>query len=289
MQRADFPFLGFGVGLRRQHYEAATAAGAGVDWLEVITENFMVPGGKPLAVLEKARERYELVLHGVSLSIGSTDPLNLDYLKDVKALAGRFKPAWVSDHLCWTGATGRNLHDLLPLPHNEEALRHVVQRMRQVQDILERPLALENVSTYLRWRSSEMTEWEFVRGVAEEADCAILLDLNNVYVNAFNHGFDPFRYLDGLPAERVVQYHIAGHDHQGTHIIDSHDRAVSAEVWGLYAHAARRFGPVSLSVEWDENIPDFPTLTALAQEARQRFEAARHGDNASARDGVARA
>lgn len=270
MSRFEFPFLGFGVGLRRQHYTHVLQEHPAIDWLEVISENFMVAGGRPLQVLEDVRANYPVVLHGVSMSIGSTDPLNGDYLTNLRRLTARFTPAWISDHLCWTGVGGANTHDLLPLPFTEEAVHHTARRVREVQDILERPIALENVSSYIAFTDSRLTEWEFLSAVAQEADCAILLDINNIYVNAFNHGFDPHDYIDRIPVERVVQFHLAGHSDHGAYLLDSHDHPVRDEVWSLYEYAVGRLGVVSTLIEWDDNIPDFPTLAAAADEARRR-------------------
>jgi uncharacterized protein (UPF0276 family) len=240
MRRADFPFLGLGVGLRQPHYTHVVERQPPMDWFEAISENFMVAGGRPLQVLEKVREHYPIVLHGVSLSIGSTDPLNREYLKELSSMAQRFEPAWISDHLCWTGVGGRNLHDLLPLPYTEEALHHVVKRIREVQEILARPILIENVSSYLEFTSSTLSEWEFLATVAKEADCGILLDINNIYVSAFNHRFNPLVYIDAIPIERVVQFHLAGHSDHGTYLLDTHDHPVRDEVWSLYEYAVRR-------------------------------------------------
>lgn len=263
------PYLGFGLGLRPAHYEDILASlPAGVDWFEIISENYMVPGGKPLYYLERIRSRYPLVMHGVSLSIGSTDPLNEDYLKRLKALAQRIEPAWISDHLCWTGVHGRNLHDLLPLPYTQEAVRHVATRVARVQDFLGQRILLENVSSYVSYRCSEMSEWEFLREVVERADCLVLLDINNIYVSAFNHGFDPLAYLEGVPASRVQQFHLAGHRHLGSHLIDTHDAPVADPVWTLYAHALRRFGRVSTMIERDDNIPPLAELVVELDAAR---------------------
>ncbi len=263
------PYLGFGLGLRPVHYEDILATvPAGVDWFEIISENYMVPGGKPLHYLERIRSHYPLVMHGVSLSIGSTDPLNVDYLRRLKALAQRVEPAWISDHLCWTGVRGRNLHDLLPLPYTQAAVRHVVARVGRVQDYLGRRILLENVSSYVTFRQSEMSEWEFLREVSERADCLILLDINNIYVNSFNHGYDPLDYLAGVPVARVQQFHLAGHRHLGTHLIDTHDEPVSDPVWTLYAHAVSRFGRISTMIERDDNFPPLAELLAELDAAR---------------------
>ncbi len=259
---------GFGLGLRTPHYEAVLGETHAIDWLEVITENYLVPGGKPLHYLEKIRERFPLVMHGVSLSIGSTHPVDLDYLAAVRALATRIEPHWISDHLCWTGVEGRNLHDLLPLPYTEEALTLVVARVGQVQDALGRQILLENVSSYLSFRSSEMNEWEFLREVAQRADCAILLDINNIYVSSVNHGFDPLAYLQAMPSERVRQFHLAGHSDLGGHLIDTHDHPIVQPVWDLYGAAVAHFGAVPTMIERDDNIPALSELVAELQVAR---------------------
>ncbi|MGH7925202.1 MAG: MNIO family bufferin maturase [Candidatus Binatus sp.] len=273
MKRSDFPLLGYGVGLRRQHYSLVLETRPNVDWFEVISENFMVAGGRALQVLEGVRANYPIAMHGVSMSIGSTDPLNRGYLRQLRELARRFEPAWISDHLCWTGVGGRNLHDLLPLPYTVEAIRHVVARIREAQDILERPMLIENVSSYMAFADSTMPEWDFISTIAQEADCGILLDINNIFVSAFNHRFDANKYIDAVPAERVVQYHLAGHSDHGTHLLDTHDHLVRDEVWALYERAAQRFGAVSAIVEWDDNIPEFAELTAAAARAREIFNA----------------
>jgi uncharacterized protein (UPF0276 family) len=259
---------GFGLGLRTQHYEAILSEPQPIDWLEVITDNYLVPGGKPLYYLERARERFPLVMHGVSLSIGSTDPLDLQYLAEVRALASRLEPHWISDHLCWTGIEGNNVHDLLPLPYTEEALTLVVDRVGQVQDALGRQILLENVSSYLTYRSSDMTEWEFLREVAERSDCALLLDINNIYVSSVNHGFEPLNYLKAIPRERVRQFHLAGHSDLGGHLIDTHDHPIVEPVWNLYRAALDEFGPVPTMIERDDNIPELPELLAELQVAR---------------------
>ena len=260
---------GFGLGLRTAHYEAMLDEPHDVDWLEVITENYLVPGGKPLHYLERVRERFPLVMHGVSLSIGSTDPLDLNYLAEVRALAARIEPHWISDHLCWTGIEGRNLHDLLPLPYTEEALDSVVARVGQVQEALGRQILLENVSSYLSYQASEMSEWEFLSEVAQRADCAILLDINNIYVSSVNHGFDPLTYLRAIPKLKVRQFHLAGHSDMGGHLIDTHDHPIAAPVWDLYGAAVAHFGAVPTMIERDDNIPALSELVAELQMARE--------------------
>jgi uncharacterized protein len=272
MKRADFPYLGCGIGLRRQHYAEVVDRHPAVDWFEIISENFMVEGGRPLAILEAVRERYPLVMHGVSMSLGSADPLNRRYLRELRALARRIEPAWISDHLCWTGVGGRNLHDLLPLPFNDVTLDYVARRIRTVQDFLERPILIENVSSYLTYRESTMPEWEFLARVAEAADCGILLDINNIYVNAFNHRFDADAYLAAIPVERVMQFHLAGHSNLGTHLLDTHDHPIADEVWALYEHAVRLFGRISTLIEWDDNIPPLVELVKTADRARESNE-----------------
>ncbi|MBI1394870.1 MAG: DUF692 family protein [Betaproteobacteria bacterium] len=260
--------LGFGLGLRSCHYEAFARDDVDVDWLEIVSENYMVPGGRPLWWLDRIRRDYPMVMHGVSLSIGSTDPLDSQYLRELRALADRVEPAWISDHLCWTGVHGRNLHDLLPLPFTEEALDHVVSRVRKVQDTLGRRILLENVSSYVRFANAALDEWTFLAEVARRADCLILLDVNNVHVSAFNHGFDPVTYVDAMPRDRVRQIHLAGHDHRGDCIIDTHDAPVADPVWSLYEHAIRRLGPVSTMIERDDHIPPLAELVAELDIAR---------------------
>lgn len=263
------PPLGFGLGLRKEHFADLLAAPpAGVDWFEAISENFMVAGGKPLAVLERVRRDFPLVLHGVSLSIGGVDPLDDAYLDRLAALVGRFEPAWVSDHLCWTGVDGINLHDLLPLPYTQQCLAHVVARVQRVQDRLGRQLVLENPSTYLTAVHNDMTEWEFLGALAEQADCLLLLDVNNVYVSACNHSFDPQRYLNAIPPARVVQLHIAGHSDVDGFKIDTHDAPVCEAVWALYAQAVRRFERAATLLERDADIPPLADLIGELDRAR---------------------
>jgi uncharacterized protein (UPF0276 family) len=268
MNRFNLPDLGIGVGLRTVHFGHILSRRPAVDWFEVLSENFMDTRGRPLWVLDQVAERYPIALHGVSMSIGSTDPLDREYLRKLKALAARTRAHWVSDHLCWTGVAGRNVHDLLPMPYTEEALRHTAERVRQVSEILERPFVLENPSSYVEFAASSMPEWEFLTRLGEEADCGLLLDVNNVYVSSFNHGFDPRVYIDNIPAGRVVQYHVAGHTNKGTHILDSHSDHAVAEVWELFRRSCRRTGNVATLYEWDEDIPDFEVLHAEALKAR---------------------
>lgn len=267
--RLGLPDLGVGVGLRVSHYEAIFASFPAVDWFEIISENFMVRGGKPLQNLDRILSHYPVVQHGVALSIGSTSPLDWDYLRELKKLLKRVKCPWISDHLCFTNANGFNSHDLLPLPYTEEALHHVASRARTVQDFLEVPLALENASSYLTYTSSQMTEWAFLNAIVEEANCAILLDVNNIYVSSYNHNFDPHEYVAAIPAHRVVQIHLAGHTNFGSYILDTHSDHVIDPVWDLYRHAIRRIGSVSTLVEWDEDIPPLETVLAEAERARK--------------------
>jgi uncharacterized protein (UPF0276 family) len=263
-----FPYLGHGIGLRTVHYPRVLDGTARADWFEVVSENFMVRGGRPLAVLERARATAPVVLHGVSLSLGSTDPLNEAYLDALAGLVARVEPAWVSDHLCWGSVGGRYAHDLLPLPYTEEALAHVAGRIARVQDRLGRRILVENVSSYLAYKHSRMSEWEFLAAVAERTDCGILLDVNNLYVSAANHGFAAEDYLGGVPAGRVAQIHLAGHSDRGTHLLDTHDAPVAPAVWALYRRAVARFGPVSTLVEWDDRIPPLEEVLAEAERAR---------------------
>lgn len=272
--RFGFDDLGVGVGLRTRHFAHILGHEPDVGFFEILTENFLDTGGRPSFVLDRVAERYRIVMHGVSLSIGSTDPVDRDYVRKVKALADRTKAHWVSDHVCWTGVLFRNTHDLLPLPYTEESLRHAVRKVRDVQEMLERPLVLENPSTYLEFVPSSMREEEFVARLAEEADCGILLDVNNVYVSAFNHRFDAAAYIAAIPPERVCQYHLAGHTHKGTHILDTHSDHVVDPVWELYGQAVRHTGLRATLLEWDADIPDFDTVKAEADKARAWRDAA---------------
>jgi uncharacterized protein (UPF0276 family) len=288
---AEAPCLGIGVGLRPKHYAEAIERGRegrlGVDWFEALTENYMVAGGRLPRVLDEVRGLAPVVLHGVSMNLGSVDPLDRAYLDDLDALARRVEPPWVSDHLCWTGVDGRNLHDLLPLPYTEEAVEHVSARIRRVQDRLGRRIAVENVSSYVEHSASTLCEWEFLGAVAERADCGILLDVNNVFVSAHNHGFDAEAYLDAIDPARVFQIHLAGHGAEGPLLIDSHDHPVRDEVWALYAHALRRLGPVSTLIEWDGNLPDFERLCEEAARARAILAGVLESDARPGRDATA--
>lgn len=273
----SWPLLGCGVGLRAQHYPEILERFPAMDWFEAVSENYMDSEGRPIAVLEKIRARYPVGLHGVALSIGSADPLSETYLERLARLVRRIEPAIVSDHLCWTGVDGENLHDLLPLPFTEEAVAYVAARAARVQERLGRRILLENISAYVTYRHSTMPEWEFLAAVARRAGCGVLLDLNNIYVNSVNHGFDPLDYLHGIPAAAVGQFHLGGHADKGTFLFDTHGAAVAEAVWKLYAEALALYGPVSTLIEWDEDIPGFTRLSQEADRARQiyrRFEKA---------------
>jgi len=261
--------IGFGLGLRPEHYEEIAANPGRVSWFEALSENYMVPGGMPLHWLDSIRRDYPMALHGVSLSIGSIDPLDRRYLDELKTLVARVEPMWVSDHLCFTGLRGQNMHDLLPLPYTEEALDHVAERVMAVQDHLGRRLVLENVSSYVSYAASELTEWDFIAELARRADSEILLDVNNVYVSAFNHEFDAMAFLRAMPRERVRQFHLAGHTHKGSHIIDTHDEPIVADVWALYAEAVKLFPGVPTMIERDANFPPYAELLAELDQARR--------------------
>ncbi len=265
---AHLPQLGFGLGLRTQHYNQILESKPNVDWFEVISENYMVPGGKPLHFLDRIRADYPVVMHGVSLSIGSTTPVDLDYLHDLRVLAERIEPAWISDHLCWTGVHGQNMHDLLPLPYTEETAKHVAERVGIVQDFLGRHILLENVSSYASYVDSTMSEWEFISLICEKADCLLLLDVNNIYVSSYNHQFDAKVFIDGIPTNRVQQIHLAGHHNHGDYIIDTHDAPIIDPVWDLYAYTLSRFGQVATMIERDDNIPELEELVQELQIAR---------------------
>lgn len=265
---------GFGLGLRTQHYTDFLARQQPLDWLEIITDNYLIDGGKPLAVLDAIRRDYPVAMHGVAMSIGASQGVDVPYLQRVKALADRIEPLWVSDHLCWTGPGPEQLHDLYPLPYTDESARHVIAQIRRAQDVLGRRLVLENVSSYVRYRHDSASEWQFLAHIAEEADCLLLVDVNNIYVSSVNHGFDPLTYLHALPAHRVQQIHLAGHSDNGDHIIDTHDHSVAQPVWDLYAQACQRFGAVAAMIERDDHIP--PLAELLDEMAMARRIAAEH-------------
>lgn len=264
---------GLGLGLRSRHFNYILENNPPVDWFEVISENFMDSGGRPREVLRQIAERYPVVMHGVSLSIGSTDALNVEYLKKLKSLAAEIEPLWISDHLCWTGVNNLNTHDLLPLPLTEESLKHVCRRINQVQDFLERPVVFENPSTYLTFKQSTVAEWDFLRRMTEETGCGLLLDVNNVYVSGFNNDFDAAHYIRQLPPERIVQMHVAGHRHCGDYIIDTHDAKVATDVWELFALAWQMTGGAAVLLEWDSNIPDFEDYHAELLKAKDFMNA----------------
>ncbi len=271
-QECNRPFLGFGLGLRTDHFHHVLEHKPKLDWFEVISENFMVAGGKPKYYLHEIRNHYPMVMHGVSLSIGSTDPLDYDYLKRLKTLINEVEPEWVSDHLCWTKVGNHNSHDLLPLPYTQESLNHVVSRVQAVQDFLGQQILLENLSSYVTFKASEhVPEWEFYKEVCERADCLQLLDINNIYVSARNHGFDPRAYVDHMNPHRVCQFHLAGHTDYGDYVIDTHDHNVVEPVWSLYAYALQRLGAVSTMIERDDNIPSFDELMAELNRARSIY------------------
>lgn len=260
---------GFGLGLRTDHYRDFIDDRQPVDWLEILSENYMVPGGKPLYFLDRIRRDYPMVMHGVSLSIGASDPLDLEYLKQLRALIERVQPAWVSDHLCWTGVDGLNLHDLMPLPYTEDALRHLTTRLQQVQEFLGQAILIENVSSYVTYRADEMSEWEFIAELAKRSGCQLLLDVNNVYVSSVNHGFDPKEFIDAMPASQVRQIHLAGHEDHDSYIIDTHDHPVCDKVWDLYAYTVQRLGRVPTMIERDDNIPPLAELIDELDAARR--------------------
>jgi len=261
------------VGLRPCHYPHIVENWPDqVDWFEIISENYMVDGGKPLHFLDRIRSRYPMVMHGVSMSIGSTDPLDMGYLARLKQLAEHVQPAWVSDHLCWSSTGKHSVHDLLPLPYTRETISHVVDRVKRVQEFLGRRILLENVSSYMAFKHSEMPEWEFLTEIAERADCMILLDVNNIYVSSFNHKFDPMTYINWVPKNRVGQFHLAGHSDHGTYLLDTHDHHVKDKVWELYVEALKRFGPISTLIEWDDHIPEFEDLMKEVARAKTQYQ-----------------
>ena len=266
---ANGDLTGFGLGLRTPHYQDFIAAPQRVDWLEIISENYLVDGGKPLYYLDRIRRDYPRVMHGVSLSIGSSDPLDLAYLGQIRKLAERIEPAWISDHICWTGTASLNMHDLLPMPYSQQALAHMVARVGQVQDFLGRPLVLENASTYVTFRSDEFAEWDFIGELVKRSGCELLLDVNNIYVSSVNHGFAPRIFIDAIPAAAVRQIHLAGHEDHGDHIIDTHDHPIVDPVWDLYAYTLARIGWVPTMIERDDHIPPLAELIAELDRARR--------------------
>jgi len=268
------PFLGHGAGLRRDHHARVLSGPSRIDWFEVISENFMGPGGRPIANLEKLIATHPVICHGVSLSVGGTADLDSEYLKRLRGVLARARPPWFSDHACFCRSGELDVHDLLPLPYTREAIDHVAERIKRVQGTMERPFAIENVSSYLTYQDSEMPEWEFIAQLAEKADCGILLDVNNVFVSAFNHGFDANTFVDAIGADRIVQIHLAGHTDKGTHLLDTHSDHVALGVWKLYERVIARVGPVSTLIEWDDQIPEWSVLVAEADAARAHRKAA---------------
>ncbi len=262
------PIHGAGIGLRTPHYAYIEQEQPSIPWFEVLVDNYLGKGGLPLRHLELVRRDYPITFHGVGMSLGSTDPLNRDYLKRLKDLVERFQPAYVSDHLCWVSAEGRYGHELVPLPYVESVVNHIVDRVQCVQEFLGRSILIENVSSYLTYKISDMEEWDFLSLIAERAGCEILLDINNVYVSARNHGFDPEDYILKVPVDRVRQFHLAGHEDQGTHLLDSHSNSVHDSVWELYKKTLLHLGPLPTLIEWDNNIPEFPVLYAEAAKAQ---------------------
>jgi uncharacterized protein (UPF0276 family) len=264
--------LGFGIGLRSEHYQDILSQNPPIDWLEIISETYMLPGGKSRYYLDLFKERYPIIPHGVSLSIGSSDPIDWAYLKELKKLITHLDPPWFSDHLCWSKHAHQNLHNLMPLPYTEDVITYVAERIRIIQDFIEKPMLVENVSSYVEFTDSDMPEWTFISQIAEKANCGILLDINNIYVSAFNHNFNPQAYLDAMPAERVFQFHIAGHTDKGTYLLDTHDHAVKEGVWDLYKQALNKFDTVSTMIERDDNIPELSELLDELHVARRIWE-----------------
>ena len=271
---------GFGLGLRTEHYQDFLSAPQRVDWLEIISENYMVPGGKPLHFLDRIRQDYPMVMHGVSLSLGSSDPIDANYLRQLQTLAQRVQPAWISDHLCWTGTNALNLHDLLPMPYTRQALRRICEQIDHVQNALGRRLVVENPSSYVKFHQDEMSEWDFVREMVTRADCELLLDVNNVYVSSVNHGFDAHAYIDAMPVDRIRQIHLAGHEDHGNYIIDTHDHAVVEKVWELYSYTLGKTGFVPTMIERDDHIPPLPDLLQELDRARDLARMALHAAQA---------
>ncbi len=283
-----FTDYGVGIGLRIPHYQHILTHKPVVDWFEIISENYMIDGGRPLAVLDQILQQYKVVQHGVSMYFGSTDPLNREHLQKLKQLVRRTKTPWLSDHLCWGSVDGRYTHDLLPMPYTWEAVEVTAKKIRQVQDFVEIPVVVENVSSYAEFHLSEMTEWEFLNEVVERADCGILLDVNNIYVSSQNHGFDPFTYVNAVPAERIAQIHIAGHSKFEKYILDTHDHPVLDPVWQLYSRSIERAGPTATLLEWDDNIPSFEEVHAEALKANRYLQEVSRAKPELALEGVAR-
>lgn len=276
-QKEDFPVLGFGLGLRSKHYSHILEHLPKIDFFEVISENFMDTQGKPKESLLKIREHYPIALHGVSLSIGTIDPINSNYLKSLKELIQWVKPAWISDHLCWTGVAHKNTHDLLPVPYTREALEHIVSRIQQVQEYLGYNIALENPSTYLEFKEADMSESEFMKEMVSRSGCNLLLDVNNIYVSCYNHHLDPQNYIDNLPLDKVAQIHLAGHLNKGTHIIDTHDDYVCDEVWNLYKYCLSKMHYIpNTMIEWDGKIPEFSALEGELEKAKEMARNCHH-------------
>jgi uncharacterized protein len=268
-----FTDYGVGIGLRVPHYNHILSEKPVVDWFEIISENYMVDGGRPLKILDQILEQYRVVQHGVSMYFGSSQALDREHLGRLKALTRRTRTPWLSDHLCWGSVDGRYTHDLLPLPYTFEAVQTTAQRVRQVQDFLEIPIAVENVSSYAEFHESQMTEWEFLNEVVHAADCGILLDVNNIYVSSQNHGFDPFEYVNSVDVTRVAQIHIAGHSKFEKYTLDTHDHPVLGPVWAMYARAIERAGPTATLLEWDDNIPSFAEVHGEALKANRYLTA----------------
>ena len=263
---------GAGVGLRSQHYRHILEQLPTIPWFEALSENYFGDGGQPLHYLEQVRSHYPVTLHGVGMSLGSTDPLDYTYLGKLKTLAERIEPAWISDHLAWIAADGRYVHDLLPLPYTSAALDHVSERLLQVQDFLGRPLLVENPSSYMTFVESDISEWEFLSTLTARTDCLLLLDVNNVYVSAKNHGFEPTDYIESLPVGAVREIHLAGYEEQQGYLFDTHGQQVHPPVWDLYRHALKRLGPVPTLIEWDTDVPEFEVLAGEARLAQAELD-----------------
>ncbi len=264
--------LGAGLGLRSSHYQEVFNTKPDVPWFELLSDNYMAEGGLPLVRAEKIREDYPITLHGVGMSLGSADPLDMDYLGRLKTLIKRLEPTYVSDHLAWVSISGKHTHDLLPFPYTDFTVKHISERINQVQDFLGQEILVENPSSYLDFHSTEMTEWEFIQGIAKSTDCNLLMDINNIYVSAVNHDFDPYEYLQAIPADRVKEIHLAGYEKMDNYLFDTHGYQVHPPVWELYKAALNRFGATPTLIEWDTDIPDFPTLRAEALKAEKLIQ-----------------